>query len=576
MPFKATWVVQWPEYSLDGDDYPDFFIYNAIAPTDNRRFVLGLYNGQTGAQIWQKTLALDPGDTGSGYPGISLSNLIINELPLLPVGRIGNGDFDNDGKPEFYLYYTYGKMAGGASYNTCITMLNASGNPLAPYPSTWTKVGPANTAGPLLSATRADYDGDGYRDLVLIYPHQTMAETVPVPVFMGYSLKKRTVLFQSTNSDFGSTAEDASEFGTMEPCEFKRNAPIDLSGDGKLDLTVYRHKGDLGPLQIGLFHGVGGAGRKLWLSSPTAFSNFDRAHMIANDFNYDNVDDFALVKNPTSPAAPTWTIANTALTKSGITLGKQFTYTSSATGVQGVDQDFLASSTTIGPFGDMDGNGQRDTWAGLSWELADAGVTKRAGGSLILYNTPPPSSSAAAARFAALDILVTNQDWYGAPMPGYAQTLNAYGYVDNDSDKVKDDVVVQWDQAIFALNFKAAGIYPAAGQATTPTPADGGSVKVGQPLRWEAPDGAYGSGSFEIYLGTNKTAVTSATHASAEYRGNQGFTALHLPRPALKAGTTYYWRVDTVNPWGQVTAGKVWRLGTSKNAVPDATWSLYR
>jgi hypothetical protein len=250
--------------------------------------------------------------------------------------------------------------------------------------------------------------------------------------------------------------------------------------------------------------------------------------------------------------------------------------------VQGANQDFTANSTTIGSIGDMDGNGQRDTWAGFFWELAASGVTQQAGGSLIVYNTPPPSSTSPASYFAALDLLVTGQDWFGAPMIRTARNLNDYSFVDNDGDKVNDDVVAWWDNAVFALNFKARGLYPAAGQTTTPTPANGGSVTVGQPLRWEAPDGAYGDGSFEVYLGTSQTAVATATHASPEYQGNLGYIASYLLRPALTAGTTYYWRVDSVNPWGQVTKGAVWRLGagqpgtTTTNAIRGGRWELFR
>lgn len=585
MPFSGYWVVQWPEYSYDSDDYPDFFVYNANSTKENRKFVLSLHNGQTGAQIWKKEMAVDPADVYQemyGFP-VTQSAIIISELPLIPAGRIGNGDFDNDGKPEFFCYYVFSNLMNGYSANTRITVLNSSGNPLSPYTATWTKIGPANTFGPLLSAERADFDKDGYRDAIFTFPGQSQATTVAVPAFMGYSLKKRQILFQSTNSDLGSDPEHQSEFNAIEAFKYPGNGCCDMSGDGKVDLFLFRNRNESNdtilPLQIGLFHGVGGNGRKIWMSASTgSIAGFERVHMLANDFNYDGKYDFALVKNPTSAGTPAWTIGNTTVTGSGITLGKQLTYTSPVSGSLGVDQEFYANSTTIGAFGDMNGNGQRDTYAGLFWEITDDNMDcVRGGSSLILYDTPAPSSTSPASVFATVDMLATNQEnWCPTPMISYARIMNGYNFVDNDKDSVTDDVIVFSDQVILALNFKAAGIYAASGQATTPTPADGGTLTIGQPLRWEAPDGEYVNSSFQVYLGTSQTAVTNATKTSAEYKGDIGFTGLYLPRPALTANTTYYWRIDTVNAFGKVTKGKVWRIGTKapKNGAGD--WAIYQ
>ncbi|MEN6627421.1 MAG: hypothetical protein ABFD69_14450 [Candidatus Sumerlaeia bacterium] len=583
MPFKAPWAVVWPEYSYDSDDYPDFFVYNSIAPKDGRRFVLTLYNGRTFEQIWQKTLALHADDVYSEVGGYaySYSNLVVNELPLLPVGRIGNGDFDNDGKPELVCYYNFGSVLTGMKYTNCITVLNSSGNPISPYGSSWTAMDPSSTKGsPLLWAARADYDKDGYRDVMFIYTYQTIPNATAVPAFTAYSLKKRSVLFKSTNSDLGDTDEERSMFNTIEPLGCPGNGCVDLSGDGKIDLAVFRNKNEAQPLAVGLFHGVGGAGRKIWLTgSSSTVTGYERVHMDANDFNYDGVYDFALVKPPTGPAAPTFKIANTAFQASGISIGKTVNYTSSVTGSIGTDQTFFASSTTIGSFGDMNGNSQRDTWAGLWWELVDEDqVAVKGGASLVVYNTPPPSSSSAASVFASVDITATNLDnWCPAPFIYNARIVDGYSFVDNDKDSVTDDVIVYYDQALLALNFKDKGIYAAAAQATTPNPADGGTVQAGKPLRWEAPDGEYAESSFQVYLGTSQTAVTNATRASAEYKGDIGFTAVWLPRPALTAGKTYYWRVDTVNAFGQVTKGKVWRIGVkAPTNAAGGDWLMYR
>jgi hypothetical protein len=91
-----------------------------------------------------------------------------------------------------------------------------------------------------------------------------------------------------------------------------------------------------------------------------------------------------------------------------------------------------------------------------------------------------------------------------------------------------------------------------------PDPADGaGNVPVDQVLAWGA---AIGAVSYDVYLGTDQTAVTNATTASGEFMGNQSGVS-YVPT-ALDFTTTYYWRIDSRNGIG-VTAGDVWSFTTT-------------
>ncbi|MCK4887377.1 MAG: LamG domain-containing protein, partial [Planctomycetes bacterium] len=61
-------------------------------------------------------------------------------------------------------------------------------------------------------------------------------------------------------------------------------------------------------------------------------------------------------------------------------------------------------------------------------------------------------------------------------------------------------------------------------------------------LSWTA---GFLAASHDVYLGTDETAVTNATDASAEFMGNQ--VAVSYETETLIPGTTYFWRIDEVN-----------------------------
>jgi len=100
------------------------------------------------------------------------------------------------------------------------------------------------------------------------------------------------------------------------------------------------------------------------------------------------------------------------------------------------------------------------------------------------------------------------------------------------------------------------------GGAESPTPPDG-AINVASPVLGWSP-GATAT-SYDVYLGTNETAVTNATSASPEFQGT--LTETQFPA-TLADQIQYFWRVDTVTASGTLP-GQVWSFttGTFPNAI---------
>jgi hypothetical protein len=100
--------------------------------------------------------------------------------------------------------------------------------------------------------------------------------------------------------------------------------------------------------------------------------------------------------------------------------------------------------------------------------------------------------------------------------------------------------------------------------AAAPPPTDAATnVAITTSVSWTPGAGAT---TRRVYLGTDAAAVTAATTASPEYKGQQATTTF-TPPAALANATTYYWRIDEVGTGG-VTAGPVWSF-TTIEAVPE-------
>jgi hypothetical protein len=105
--------------------------------------------------------------------------------------------------------------------------------------------------------------------------------------------------------------------------------------------------------------------------------------------------------------------------------------------------------------------------------------------------------------------------------------------------------------------------------ANIPNPGNNAKgVKQTMLISWSPGDKAASS---QLYLGTDKEAVKNADTASPEYKGSMELGAEIYDPGVLEMGTTYYWRVDSVNdvdtdsPW----AGLVWSFTTADYLVID-------
>ncbi len=97
-------------------------------------------------------------------------------------------------------------------------------------------------------------------------------------------------------------------------------------------------------------------------------------------------------------------------------------------------------------------------------------------------------------------------------------------------------------------------------EATNPIPVSGAtSVSINTDLGWKP--GIYAV-SHDVYLGSTYDGVNNATHASAEFKGNQEPNS--YDPGTLNVDSTYYWRIDEVNPSNPESPwkGLVWNFAT--------------
>ena len=123
------------------------------------------------------------------------------------------------------------------------------------------------------------------------------------------------------------------------------------------------------------------------------------------------------------------------------------------------------------------------------------------------------------------------------------------GWRSTDSDRywegLIDDVRI-YNRVLTAAEVKALAVHA---KAYAPSPADG-TLDVGSPLlTWKPRETAL---SHNVYLGTDPN--LGPAHLVAPRLA----VALYWHVPGLIPGTTYYWRVDEVDPDGTIHTGDVW------------------
>jgi len=118
--------------------------------------------------------------------------------------------------------------------------------------------------------------------------------------------------------------------------------------------------------------------------------------------------------------------------------------------------------------------------------------------------------------------------------------------------------------------YDMASIASINGPAIVPIPADGSVVALMPTnLVWSPSPTAL---AYDVYFGTNQSAVAAATVSSPLYLGRVSTPDI-APGQQLVPGNTYYWRLDTVG-FNVTNTGPVWSFTISKIAITPAQISV--
>lgn len=155
---------------------------------------------------------------------------------------------------------------------------------------------------------------------------------------------------------------------------------------------------------------------------------------------------------------------------------------------------------------------------------------------------------------------VTHDVYFGTnPTPGFNELqISSYTSTNFNPGTLSADTTYYWRvDEVNAAGTTTGSIWSFTtlprlpGQATIPTPVDGATVvDVNILLEWL---GGSDTVTHNVYFGT------SALLGAGEFKNSQTLSTFN-PGP-LSEGTTYYWRIDEVNPTG-TTTGQVWSFTT--------------
>jgi len=105
--------------------------------------------------------------------------------------------------------------------------------------------------------------------------------------------------------------------------------------------------------------------------------------------------------------------------------------------------------------------------------------------------------------------------------------------------------------------------------AWNPKPADKAVTDIDRatPLQWTPGEKA---AQHDVYFGTDRTAVDSATTASTGiYRGRQAAASYTPPEGLQWGGGPYYWRIDEYNTDGTISTGRLWSFTVADYLIVD-------
>ena len=462
-------VISWLSYSYNEDSYPDILIYYKYINASNN-FVVSLYSGTDGSLIWSKSFAKDGEDPGTGlYSTVGIPDLSVYPLHKSS-GSTPSGDFDDDGKPDFLLYYTFGKGTFPTNYSTCsdLTILKKDGTHLSPY-SGWERIATLSMSMQTYSCyPLGQFNNDNYLDV--IFNLSNPAGATPPPIFFGYDLKNKTTLFQATNSDFG-CGTDLMFFITISAYSVTSSIFDDIDGDSWKDLVTY-NLFQAPNIRFGIFNAYDGnganKGRKMWLASN---SNYSRLFYPAGDYNNDGHGDFALEKDPATPGSIlsgkiSWNIGEFCVGTDNYTTGREFTYSVPYSFTyNSEDDDFSANTSIIFSVGDMGATSANDFVCCFNyyWDKDNNDSIDRSASEIYTYDNEvgvnPPNTT------AEMEIRAINEDISLQSMLLFSNIIEKNELVDNNGDGKSNDVVILNERSIFAVS------YPGGGGATQPSAA---------------------------------------------------------------------------------------------------------
>ena len=97
-------------------------------------------------------------------------------------------------------------------------------------------------------------------------------------------------------------------------------------------------------------------------------------------------------------------------------------------------------------------------------------------------------------------------------------------------------------------------------------PNDATDVQMNKILSWMPADSA---ASHELYFGTDKETVRTASTGSPEYVGHKTLGAESYDPGLLEPDAVYYWRADEVDSQGNVSKGPLWSFATGDILIVD-------
>jgi len=443
-------VLIWLNQSYNQDDYPDYLLYNTRLNAQNQ-FFIGCYDGLTGTQIWAKNIdkaADDPAVTVTSPSNLSVSVIQTNS------SLNQSGDFDGNGKSEILLFYTFTLFDTGFTSKGKVLILKSDGTKYSSTPDWW-EVYNYPIMMPLSGSAIWDYNKDTYVDLQL--QRFVDISAADIPVLKVFDLKNAAVLFQTTNSDFGTKTSDKDYFNPM-PLRGISQTFKDLDGDSWFDLAFNRFMVIPGnPIRYGAFHAYDGGeankGRKIWLQEA---ADFDMCMYPVNDWNGDDILDFGLSKQP--PALDsghfTWNFSLPYIQTAGPVIKKTFTHDMAYAGDWDSDTDtFTCAPPMMFMAGDVDGDTQQDTYATLSFTIDnedDDDIDTAQACVFVFDNTPGSDPPDITAEFTEK---VTGEDIAISSFVMAAYDAGRAEFVDQNQDGSLNDLCIANSRALFVLSF---------------------------------------------------------------------------------------------------------------------------